>query len=198
MNYIVFDLEWNQPHTKEQRIKEPVTLNGEIIQIGAVKLNDSLSICESFDTIVRPIYYTQMNTKVKRLTGISQDDIERGESFVSAYRRFLEFCGEEFCFLTWGGDDIGILISNMAIHKIPTNPFPNTYNLQRIYGRQILKTKKQMSLESAVQTLGEPPYRAHNALSDAISTALVCKHLDIKSERATVVSASKKTNLKKK
>ena len=39
MNYIVFDLEWNQPYSNDisfmKRTKMPLT--GEIIQIGAVK-----------------------------------------------------------------------------------------------------------------------------------------------------------------
>ncbi len=193
MNYIVFDLEWNQPLIKEDKINEPVKLNGEIIQIGAIKLNDSFEIIDTFDIMIRPVYYTQMNSKVRRLTGISQEDIESGVSFPEAYRRFSAFCGDDFCYMTWGGDDIGILLSNIMIHQIPTYPLPGTYNLQRIYGRQIAKTKKQISLEDAVSNLGEPPYQAHNALSDAMSTALVCKHLDISVEKASVVSSNKKT-----
>ena len=48
MNYIVFDLEWNQPYSNDisfmKRTKMPLT--GEIIQIGAVKLNDKLDIVD--------------------------------------------------------------------------------------------------------------------------------------------------------
>lgn len=46
MNYIVFDLEWNQcPGGKE---KENKKLPFEIIQIGAVKLDDSGKNADSF------------------------------------------------------------------------------------------------------------------------------------------------------
>jgi len=38
MEYIVLDLEWNQPYDASMAIKEPVHLSGEIIQIGAVKI----------------------------------------------------------------------------------------------------------------------------------------------------------------
>ena len=41
MNYIVLDLEWNQPFSNKTAIKSPVFLKGEIVQIGAVKLDDS-------------------------------------------------------------------------------------------------------------------------------------------------------------
>ena len=48
MNYIVFDLEWNQPYSNDisfmKRTKMPLT--GEIIQIGAVKLNEKMDIID--------------------------------------------------------------------------------------------------------------------------------------------------------
>ena len=44
MHYIIFDLEWNQPSSASAAVMEPVYLTGEIIEIGAVKLN------EDFDT----------------------------------------------------------------------------------------------------------------------------------------------------
>ena len=40
MEYIVLDLEWNQPYDASMAIKETVHLSGEIIQIGAVKLSE--------------------------------------------------------------------------------------------------------------------------------------------------------------
>ena len=44
MNYIVLDLEWNQAMSSDSAIfkKLPIHLRGEIIEIGAVKLNDCL------------------------------------------------------------------------------------------------------------------------------------------------------------
>ena len=40
MNYIVIDLEWNQPLSPQRMIREPFNLGGEIIQIGAVKIDN--------------------------------------------------------------------------------------------------------------------------------------------------------------
>ncbi len=42
MEYVAFDLEWNQPESAEEFIKEPISFPGEIIQIGAVKLDEEL------------------------------------------------------------------------------------------------------------------------------------------------------------
>ena len=45
MYCIVLDLEWNQPFSTRSMVTTPVRLPGEIIQIGAVKLNERLEIC---------------------------------------------------------------------------------------------------------------------------------------------------------
>ena len=41
MDYIVLDLEWNQPLSPQRMVREPFILGGEIIQFGAVRI-DSL------------------------------------------------------------------------------------------------------------------------------------------------------------
>lgn len=54
---IVLDLEWNQPFSMRSMITTPVRLRGEIIQIGAVKLNEQLEIVDTFKVMVKPKYY---------------------------------------------------------------------------------------------------------------------------------------------
>ena len=48
MHYIVFDLEWNQPYTLEPNMirRSGFPFIGEVIQIGAVKLDESLQIVD--------------------------------------------------------------------------------------------------------------------------------------------------------
>ena len=179
MNYIILDLEWNQPSKKEELIKSPDPLYGEIIQFGAVKMSSEKQIVGSFNSIVKPIYYTKMHSKVEQITGIDEDKLRGGRPFSQVYAEFVEFCGEDFCFLTWGKDDIRMIKSNLKIHGIACEPFFPCYNAQWMYGRQIAKTAKQVALEDAVEALGEPPYKAHDAFNDAMSTALVCRHLDL-------------------
>ena len=195
MNYIVFDLEWNQPSSKDEKITEPIPFCGEIIQIGAVRLDEEFNVTGTFNVMVKPIFYVKMNSVVEKLTGIGDERLKAGTSFFDAYRNFIEFCGDEFCLLSWGGDDITVLKANMKIHGISVEKFPPTYNLQRIFGRQVAKTKKQVSLEDAVFLLGEPPYLAHDALNDAMSAALVCKHLNLSAETPSVNNIPKKRKL---
>ena len=52
---IVLDLEWNQPFSMRSMITTPVRLHGEIIQIGAVKLNEQLEILRTAFRLSRPL-----------------------------------------------------------------------------------------------------------------------------------------------
>lgn len=56
MYCIVLDLEWNQPFSTRSMVTTPVRLPGEIIQIGAVKLNERLEIVDTFKVMVKPKY----------------------------------------------------------------------------------------------------------------------------------------------
>ena len=78
MNYIVLDLEWNQPFKTKQMIRKPVTLYGEIIQIGAVKLDENYHIVDTFKIMIKPVYYTRMCKKISKLTKITNQDLEYG------------------------------------------------------------------------------------------------------------------------
>ena len=39
-SYIVLDLEWNQPLDRDSTIREPFFFDSEIIEIGALRLNE--------------------------------------------------------------------------------------------------------------------------------------------------------------
>ena len=63
MNYIVFDLEWNQcPYGKNREVRE---LPFEIIEIGAVKLDADRNYVDSYERIVRPSVYKTLNYRTR-------------------------------------------------------------------------------------------------------------------------------------
>ncbi len=179
MHYIVLDLEWNQALSKEQFVTEPIKLRGEIVQIGAVKLDESFNTVDVFKIMVSPRHYKIMNYKVRELTGIKTADLKRGNAFPLAYRFFRKWCGSDCTLLTWGCDDIPMLKDNMTLHGIPTDDLPPHYDVQPIFDSQVTREKRQHSLTAAMELLGEPPFDAHDALNDALSTAAVCRHLDM-------------------
>lgn len=179
MNYIVLDLEWNQPFNAKNMVRTPVPLYGEIIQIGAVKLDDNYHILDTFKIMVAPKYYRKMHKKVTKLTNIRTEDLRYGFPFPVAFKYFKKWCGEEFAFLIWGSNDIGILKDNMVLHKLDTEWIPNTYNIQVIFYDQITQEKKQASLSFAMEKIGEPALESHDALHDARNTVCICLHLDM-------------------
>lgn len=180
MDYIVLDLEWNQPYnTKAVMVGGNMQLHGEIIQIGAVRLNGSFDMLSEFKIMISPKYYKKMHEYVARITKITTEELRNGASFTEAFYAFKQWCGNDFVFLTWGPDDVGILRENMTAYGIDTDWVPETYDAQMIFAHQVMKKKQQVSLTSAMEMMGEPAFKAHDALNDAKSAAVVCRHLDM-------------------
>ena len=158
----------------------PIHLRGEIIQIGAVKLNEDWTPAGEFQIDVRPVYFRKMHFKVKKLTGIDAQQLSTACGFKEAFARFREFCGDDCTFLTWGYDDKGILEQNIIIHDEDWDWISGWVNLQLIYNMQTEGDRNQKSLSTAMEHFEIPQTRvAHNALGDAYNTALVCSRLDM-------------------
>lgn len=179
MNYIVLDLEWNQAVTYADMVKEPVFLTGEIVQFGAVKLNGNLEYGDTFNCRVAPQYYKEIHPRVAEITHLETADLKKGLHFEDAFSCFCDWCGEEITFLVWGTEDQRILRKNMELHGYCTEYFPPCYNLQNIFAKQVSNDTRQYKLSRALEMVCETPFEAHDALNDAKSTALVCKHLDL-------------------
>ena len=183
MNYVVVDLEWNQAMSSKSSVfnKLPIHLRGEIIEIGAVKLDENMRPTEEFTIDVRPVYFRRMHYKVKKITGFDKDRLAHGLPFPEALEQFRAWCGEDVTFLTWGCDDQGILEQNIIIHDLDWDWIAGWINLQLIYNLQTGGDKNQKSLASAMEHFEIEQTRvAHDALGDAYNTALVSTHLDMK------------------
>ena len=129
MNYVVLDMEWNQAITYADMVKDPVFLTGEIIQIGAVMLNDEFHAISSFNGRVLPQYYTELHPQVAEVTKLEQRDLRNGKPFVDVFSSFCDWCGSDFAFLIWGTEDLRILKKNMELHGIDTSFMPMCFNL---------------------------------------------------------------------
>ncbi len=183
MFYITLDLEWNQAYAqKALAVQRQLNsrLRGEVIQIGAVKLDKNMQPCGSYQIIVKPKYFKKLHRHVSELTGITQDQMDMGISLPEAEDSFRRWCGNDFVFLTWGPDDIPMLKENLNVHKINSTWLDRTYDLQLIFNRQTDGANKQRSLEYAMEYF-EIPQRlpAHDALNDAYFTAQVAAKLDV-------------------
>ena len=66
MDYVIVDFEWNQsPYGKGTGKKK---LPFEIIEIGAVKLDENRNIIDTFDAVIQPKVYKKLHhmTQVRR------------------------------------------------------------------------------------------------------------------------------------
>ena len=183
MQYIVLDMEWNQPWPGSPSAKKvlPVHIRGEIIQIGAVRVTEEQFVEDEFQIMVRPKYYRRLNRRVSKLTGIKESRLlEEGVSFPEAMEAFRTWCGEDFVFLTWGFDDIGILQENLRLFDLDTAWTDRWYNAQMIFNAQTDGSNSQKALKTAMEAFGiEPTRPAHDALGDAYHTALICAMLNL-------------------
>ena len=182
VNYIVLDLEWNQPLSRQsapfRELGERMPF--EIFQIGAMKLDESFELVDRLEGIVRLQQYKKLHYMVKKLTGVTAEEIGRGRPFDEVAEEFYRWCGEEFTLITWGYDDIPILKQNLTFYGLDTAWCDRWYNLQVIFNEQRGEGKNQRSLEYAMEAFEIPQdYPRHNAAADAYYTARVAQRLDL-------------------
>ena len=183
MNYIVMDMEWNQPWPGSPSSKKvlPVQIRGEIIQIGAVRVTEDQQVQDEFQVMIRPKFYRRLNRRVSKLTGIKESQLrDEGVSFPEAMEAFRNWCGDDIVFLTWGFDDITILRENLRLYGMSEDWTGRWYNAQMIFNAQTDGSNAQKALKTAMEIFGiEATRPAHDALGDAYHTALICARLNL-------------------
>lgn len=179
MNYIVFDLEWNQcPNGKK---KEDARLPFEIIEIGAVKLNSSREIMDEFHGIVKPKVYRWINSHTREIVHMDYRNLTAGVPFPRLVRRFLKWCGEDYQFSSWGNQDLTELQRNLKYYGMGgLLPGPiEYYDIQKLFNLQYEKDKSRKSLEHAIDFLEiEKNETFHRALADARYAAKIFKRIE--------------------
>lgn len=109
MFYVIFDLEWNNSY--DYKIKKGMN---EIIEIGAVKLDEKLNIIDTFKQLIKPKLSKKLSSRFKNLTHISMEEINTsGIKFEDAISDFARWSGgENSVFLSWSNSDLYVLIDN--------------------------------------------------------------------------------------
>lgn len=173
MNYVILDLEWNQSSRPENELKE---IPFEIIEIGAVKLNKDKEITGKFSELIHPRIYKEMHSFTGKLVHLQMKELEKGGEFVDVAARFLEWCGEDVMFCTWGPLDLMELQRNMAYYGMkPLTKAPLQFlDIQKLFSIAYEDRKSRRSLEYAIDYLQiEKDVPFHRAFSDAYYTAKV-------------------------
>lgn len=177
MRYVVVDLEMNKldnQYTEEKKI-----CNQEIIEIGAVMLDNGHQEISRFKTYVKPQYSEKIRDVITKLTGITTKMVKDAPVFEDAVKQFFGWCFSydgECQVQAWSDSDLHQILAEIALKHYVINKeeqelidnwmdFQNEYIVKLGLGRVV-------SLEKALNYAGiEFRGKQHDALDDAKNTA---------------------------
>ena len=177
MKYIFVDLEM---HPIARRYKEARRVcNNEVIEIGAVALDEEYKETGSFKLLVKPEYNAEVYKRYTALTGITAEMLAPAAHFAEALADFLRWCGEggeEYLIYSWSDNDLQQLQKETALKRIELSPeleymFRQWRDFQKEYC-QLVQLDHQIALEKALDSVGIVfEGRVHDAWCDARNTA---------------------------
>ena len=154
----------------------------EIIEIGAVKLNEGFTIIDEFDSFVRPEINPVLTNFCKNLTHISQEDIAEAESFHKVFSFFINWiCDPNPVVITWGAYDIKHLELECKRHglQLPQYFTENHINLKKVFAKH--HKIKRCGMKTALQIAGIPlEGQLHRGIDDAKNIAKIAQLLLMK------------------
>ncbi len=198
MSYIVLDLEFNQAFDFEtgEKIKPDPRCRFEIIQIGAVKLDNKLNTVGNFNELICPSIYPQVHPYVEKITGITLDDLKKTDDFPTVFKKFYEFIqnnGEGNIFCVWGNSDIRALYRNISYYNLLNEPTIIKYiDVQKLATTKLKFNKGTViGLKNAVEAF-EIKYdeNFHNAFYDAFYTSEIFKKIYTKKTQIKIFNSA--------
>ena len=178
MHYVILDLEWNNTYGRKTK-----SFINEIIEIGAVMLDEELRETSRFSRLIRSQIGKKLRGSVKQLTHITNEDLDNGIPFTKALSELRLWIGNrENAVLTWGDGDIRVLIENCRyLNGIEIVPFLSNYTDLQAFFQSIFNTpaSRQVGLSTAAQLLGidDEAFSHHRALDDSLLTAEIFRRI---------------------
>lgn len=176
MYYIIFDLEWNNAYN--YALQKPMN---EIIEIGALKLDEKLNIVDTFKYLIKPKLSKKLTGRCKNLTKITNEEIsENGIPFETAITEFAQWSrGQDNIFLSWSNSDLYVLSSNFLKFLGDCNvDFMSNYCDAQKYCMAFVSNEdndgsNQIGLSRCAEIFGinVDTAKLHRALSDCYVTA---------------------------
>jgi DNA polymerase III epsilon subunit-like protein len=183
--YVVLDLEMCNVSKKARQ--GAFKSGKELIQIGAVELDENYNVTRSFQSFVKP-EFGALDPFIENLTGIKPENLENAPSTDRALREFYEWLDDSSTLVTWSDCDV-IQIDDELYYKEIDIPGLYDYideyvDCQYLFG-EMFHVSKQYNLKDAL-TIANVEYdlNLHNALVDAMNTALLFSKLQTE-DRAT-------------
>lgn len=202
MNYVVFDLEFNQGYKYKRKNRSRVNpkCRFEIIQIGAVKLDKNLKTIGQFDKLVKPQVYNCIHHFIAEMTNITEEKLAGSAPFNQVYKDFIDFIGDGSILCTWGVSDMRELVGNITYHKLDKLLLPEDYIDIQSLASKYLNTPhgNSIGLKNAVTALKLPlDSDFHDAFNDAYYTAEIFKEIYTDDIETTTYNLNQDTTSRK-
>ncbi len=176
MKHIVIDLEMNKI---AKQFRGNYKLSSEIIEIGAVRMDETFQVIDTYQTYVSPDFGA-MDPRIIELTGITDAKLVGAPKFSAAMDAFARWIGMEPAqFYSWSMSDIRQFQTEADFKeyggKIIRKMENNWNDFQEEYSK-LLGIEKKIKLKQAVSAADyEFTGAAHTALADAVNTAEILK-----------------------
>lgn len=174
MTRVILDLEWNGAWSKQAK-----GYFNEIIEIGAVRLDENGAVADRFDAYIRPVVSRKLTKLVTDLTGITDEQVERGMTFQQALSCFKTFLGgDAVTLMTWSTADLLVLMENCRYFLGNQQlPFISAYVDLQSYAQQRLQVGggNQIALGKFAELLGlnSDGMELHHAIDDSVLSAAI-------------------------
>lgn len=175
MKKIFVDFEMN-PVRERMLLADGSGFIQEIIEFGAVMLDEKNHEIKSFQTYVKPERETEISEKVVRLTGITTAMVTEAPGFAETLASFVRWCGGDYEIFSWSENDLQELQAEITFHGITiTNQLDYMLEHWRDFQKEydaMFHFERRLSLVNAIELSGADfDGRPHGALADARNTA---------------------------
>jgi len=114
MNYIILDLEATCKENDQ-------TFENEIIEIGAVKVNDKLETIDEFSAFLKPVINPILTPFCTKLTTITQPDVNGAKNPKQVIQDFISWCNDDnYILCSWGFYDKKQFKHDCNYHRLQT------------------------------------------------------------------------------
>lgn len=124
--YVCLDVEMSELTTAQKNLVPG--LRNEVIQIGAVMLDESYNLISRFSSYVKP-RYSSITPSINRLTGITDENIANADDFITVF--------DKYCY--WLGDDD---ITTFCWSRTDYNQLWNELNMKARHRTDLFETLK--------------------------------------------------------
>ena len=178
--YVVIDVEMCGVQMRTQNFNR----KHEIVQIGAVMMNEAYEIIDSFSTFVRPDY-GKIDYFISSLTGIANKDVKNAPGLAEALQNMLEWFGDRrIRFYAWSNTDYNQIRGEILDKKLDEETYAIFLNKENWVDYQHIvnvrfKIGRSLALSDALQmTELDVDGRLHDGLADAMNTARIISKLE--------------------